>query len=62
MELKYPRLDLGCGLKKLDHYVGIDMGGFAKDYPEDQFIQYDVFGFIEGVEDEVIEKIYAKGA
>lgn len=35
MELKYPRLDLGCGLKKLDHYVGIDMGGFAKDYPED---------------------------
>ncbi len=59
MELKYPRIDIGCGIKKQEGYVGIDIGDFKDNYLEDEFIQADVFGFIGEVEDGTIEKIYA---
>ena len=59
MKLKYPKLDLGCGAKKQDGYVGIDVGDFAKVYPDGEFINTDVFQFLKEVKDEKIKAIYA---
>ena len=40
------KIDLGCGLKKLEGFVGIDIGEFEDLYPQDEFIKADVFEYI----------------
>jgi len=40
MKIKFDKLDIGCGNKKPDGYIGIDTSYF--EYPEGEFIQADI--------------------
>ncbi len=53
------KLDIGCGAKKQLGHIGIDIGDFSKLYSKDEFIKADVFEFLEGLEADSIEAIYA---
>jgi len=57
IRLKYKNLDLGCGIKKLENYIGIDIGDF--DYPKGEFIKGDVFEVLEQIDKGTIEQIYS---
>ena len=59
MRLKYSKIDLGCGIKQIDGYVGIDIGDFRSIYPKGEFIRGNVFKIISRIRTGTIEAIYS---
>jgi len=59
IELKLRKLDLGCGIKKQDGYIGIDTGNFKPIYPKDEFIMGNVFKILPSIKSGTVENIYS---
>ena len=53
------KIDLGCGLKKLEGFVGIDIGDFEELYPQKEFIKSDVFEYISKLDGNTVEEIFS---
>ncbi|MFC1729992.1 methyltransferase domain-containing protein [candidate division KSB1 bacterium] len=50
------RLDIGCGKKKKDGFIGLDMADYRKLYKKDEFIRHDLnkgLPFADGSVDEI---------